>query len=123
MGVAPLAWFLASVLCPAWADSGGADTGDSGLDPATDVDADGWSLGEGDCDDGDPEVNPGRPDVCFDRIDNDCSSLADEGCDNSARLGSLGGGGACTGGSNIAGTATALLAPLCLLVRRRRGAR
>ena len=123
MGLAPWAWIVVLGLGRAWADSGAATTGDSGLDPATDVDGDGWSLGEGDCDDADPAVNPGQPDVCFDEIDNDCSSLADEGCDNSARLGSLGGGGACTGGANIAGTATAVLAPLFVLVRRRRGVR
>ena len=123
MGVVPMAWLLAGGLLPvARADSGaGIDTGL--LDPDTDADEDGWSLGAGDCDDADPLVNPGQTDVCFDQVDNDCTSLADEGCDNSARLGSLGGGGACTGGSNLAGTATALLAPMVLWSRRRRGAR
>lgn len=106
----------------AWADSG-APTADTGPDPDTDDDGDGWSLGDGDCDDANAKVNPGVPDDCFDRIDNDCSSLIDEGCDDSARLGSIRGGGACTGSGGIAGTGTALLFPLVLVSRRRRGDR
>ena len=103
-----------------------ATTADTGLDPDTDADGDGWTLGAGDCADDDPQVNPGRYDLCFDHVDNDCSSLIDEGCDNSARLASLSGGGACTGGGNIAGTQTALVLPLLVLgaagLRRRRTA-
>jgi hypothetical protein len=100
----------------------GTSTADTGPAPDIDSDEDGWTLGAGDCDDANPLVNPGRPDVCFDRLDNDCSSLADEGCDNSARIGSIGGGGACTGDGNIAGTRTALVVPLVLVagLRRRR---
>jgi hypothetical protein len=92
---------------------------DTGPDPDTDSDEDGWTVGEGDCADNEPLQNPGMPEVCFDRVDNDCSSLVDEGCDDSARLGSLGGGGACTGGGNIA---TSLVVPFALLLGRRRSA-
>lgn len=120
-------WAAAALAVTTTGDTGAAPpdghTGaviDTGPDPDTDADGDGWSLGEGDCDDADPLVNPGQPDVCFDRVDNDCSSLVDEGCDDSARLGSLGGGGGCTADSNIAGTGTALVVPFWWFGRRRR---
>jgi hypothetical protein len=115
-------WLAPAAFATGVADTG-APTGDTGPDPATDDDGDGWTIGDGDCDDADRDVNPGERDVCFDGIDNDCTSLADELCDNSARIGSLRGGGACTGGAGIAGTATALFVPLLLVARRRRGAR
>jgi hypothetical protein len=90
---------------------------------AEDADDDGWTVGQGDCDDEKAAINPGKPEVCFDPVDNDCSGFADEQCDDSARLGSLEGGGACTGGGNIAGTGAVLLVPLLLAGRRaRRGA-
>lgn len=85
-----------------------------------DRDEDGWTVGEGDCDDEDPESNPGRVEECFDAADNDCNGFVDEECDDSARLGSLAGGGACTGGSNIAGTTALLVFPGVLLRRRSR---
>ena len=85
---------------------------------AVDDDDDGWTVGQGDCDDGRAAVNPGAPEACYDQVDNDCSGFADEQCDNTARLGSLKGGGACSGGSTVGGTA-ALLAPLALVRRRR----
>ena len=46
------------------------DTGDT--DPNTDYDGDGYTDAEGDCQDGDPTVNPGVPEVPYDGIDNDC---------------------------------------------------
>lgn len=88
-----------------------------------DRDEDGWTVGEGDCDDENEDVNPGRVEVCFDDLDNDCNGFVDELCDDSARLGSLSGGGACTGGSNIAGTTAMLMLPGLGLLRRRRSAR
>ncbi|SEU37220.1 Alpha-tubulin suppressor [Myxococcus fulvus] len=33
-----------------------------------------------DCNDASPYINPGRTDVCFDRIDNDCSGWRDDDC-------------------------------------------
>lgn len=49
-------------------------------DPALDVDGDGWSAEEGDCDDGDPGVNPGVSEICGDARDNNCNGQRDEGC-------------------------------------------
>ena len=43
-----------------------------------DMDADGYTIDEGDCDDNDSEVNPGVPEVC-DGIDNNCDGRVDEG--------------------------------------------
>ena len=40
----------------------------------------GYAPAGGDCDDGDPEVNPGAPELCND-LDYDCSGLADDGDD------------------------------------------
>jgi hypothetical protein len=46
-----------------------------------DNDGDGYTVDEGDCDDNDPEVNPGASEVCDD-IDNNCITGIDEGCDD-----------------------------------------
>ena len=43
-----------------------------------DVDGDGISATAGDCDDSDPEVSPGNPELCDGR-DNDCDDQVDEG--------------------------------------------
>jgi len=62
------------------------------IDEGCDMDSDGWCtgampvngtpdscpLGPGDCDDGDPTLNPGMPEV-KDGIDNNCNGLIDEG--------------------------------------------
>jgi glucose/arabinose dehydrogenase len=42
-----------------------------------DLDGDGVSIAEGDCDDGNPSRHPGVPDLC-DGIDNDCSGAPDD---------------------------------------------
>ncbi len=44
-----------------------------------DDDGDGFSIGEGDCNDYDGWVNPGVDESC-DGIDNNCDGLVDEGC-------------------------------------------
>lgn len=103
------------------------DTGDTGepVGPGFDLDgdSDGWTPRDGDCDDDDPEVNPGVVEVCFDEIDNDCNALSDEECDATARLASLRGGGGCTGGAGVGGTTAALfLLPLVLAPFVRRSA-
>ena len=46
--------------------------------PGTDHDGDGFSLRAGDCDDTNPAIYPGSPDV-QDGLDNDCDGLVDEG--------------------------------------------
>ncbi len=50
-----------------------------GISQCEDIDADedGWTLGEGDCDDSNPDIHPGADDIC-DGIDNDCSGTADD---------------------------------------------
>jgi hypothetical protein len=81
---------------------------DTGLD--ADCDGDGWTPAEGDCDDADRTVRPGRDEVCDDGVDNNCDGLFDEDCEAAARAGQLQGGGGCTGGNNLG--AWLLLAPL-----------
>ncbi|MDH3595176.1 MAG: MopE-related protein, partial [Rhodospirillales bacterium] len=44
---------------------------------AADGDGDGWTVGAGDCDDGDPNVNPDAAEVC-NSIDDDCDASIDE---------------------------------------------
>jgi hypothetical protein len=54
------------------------DSGDTDPDPyAVDDDADGASELDGDCDDSDPTVRPGVPDVC-NGVDDDCDDTRDE---------------------------------------------
>ncbi len=85
-----------------------------------DCDADGFTIEAGDCDDDDETVHPGVKEVCADRKDNDCDGLFDEECDRRAQLGSISGGGGCTGGAGVGGTAMLLMLPLGW---RRRGER
>lgn len=42
-----------------------------------DDDNDGFSPAEGDCNDGDPDINPDARETCDDEIDNDCDRLVD----------------------------------------------
>ena len=44
-----------------------------------DEDGDGWCIAD-ECDDGNPLVNAGIGELCFDEIDNDCDGEVDEGC-------------------------------------------
>jgi hypothetical protein len=57
---------------------GVADEGTDNADNAEDSDADGYSIAEGDCDDGDPAVNPGAAEDDG-GYDDDCDGVADEG--------------------------------------------
>lgn len=88
-----------------------------GVGDDADCDADGFTVGEGDCNDNEATVRPGANDICGDELDNDCDGLFDDGCDRSAHLGNIAGGGGCTGGSGVAGTS---LIVLPLMFRRRR---
>lgn len=51
---------------------------DTDTDAETDDDGDGWSVEEGDCDDGDIYVNPAWDEDTEDGKDNDCDSRTDE---------------------------------------------
>jgi hypothetical protein len=56
------------------------DTGGEVVPPPTDVDNDGWTAKDGDCDDGNASVFPGAYDRPNDGIDEDCAD-ADRTCD------------------------------------------
>jgi hypothetical protein len=55
----------------------------------TDQDGDGFTVEAGDCNDGNPDVHPGAPEVC-NGVDDDCDTQTDEG--------NPGGGAACSTG-------------------------
>jgi len=60
-------------------DTGVTDTGEPAPDPDTaDLDGDGYSVAEGDCNDLDSNRNPGRSEIC-DGVDNNCNDEIDEG--------------------------------------------
>ena len=118
-----LHWIVASlalsVASPAVAACGSEDT--ALFDTASrreDCDSDGWTKGQGDCDDENDAVNPGESEVCEDKLDNDCNGLFDDGCDDASRRGTLLGGSAC--GNSNSGFLWFFL-PLSLI--RRRGPR
>ncbi len=58
-------------------DTGLPDCGcDTGAPDCEDLDGDGWPRSDGDCDDADPEVNPGQTEVCNGK-DDDCDGYID----------------------------------------------
>ena len=64
---------------PGQEDSDGDGVGDACQGPQpVDMDGDGYAAGQ-DCDDMNPMVHPGAPEVC-DALDNDCDGEVDEGC-------------------------------------------
>ncbi len=82
-------FLLFSLLACKGDDKGGDDSSGS----VEDLDGDGYSPDDGDCDDADASVNPGEEDVYCDGVDQDCSgadeddndgdgSLCDDDCDD-----------------------------------------
>ncbi len=53
-----------------------------------DVDGDGYAVGEGDCNDDNPDVYPGAEEAC-DGLDNDCDGGVDTGCPRGPVVGDL----------------------------------
>lgn len=84
--------------------------------PDADCDGDGFSADQGDCDDDDPTVRPGRDEDCSNDVDDNCNGLYNEGCDRSVEQGQLRGGSACDSEAPNG----AWLFPLFFLGRRRR---
>ena len=97
---------LAALLLPGMAAAIDWDTAD--------LDEDGYSKDEGDCADGDPEINPGVREVCDDEIDNDCDLAVDFDDPECTACGACG-----TTATDRAGASAALLVALALLTLRR----
>ncbi|MFN3199056.1 MAG: lectin-like protein [Bradymonadia bacterium] len=48
------------------------------VEDGVDADEDGYTVCQGDCDDGDPEIHPYGSETCGDGVDQDCSGIADD---------------------------------------------
>ncbi len=109
-------WITAATLLAAlaWSGPAAANCNDDVPEADEDCDEDGWSKGQGDCDDVNEIVNPGKVEQCDDFADNDCNGFFDDGCESATQRGTLVGGGACEAGSSAF-----LLLPLLGFARRR----
>ncbi|GDX78770.1 hypothetical protein LBMAG42_05810 [Deltaproteobacteria bacterium] len=63
--------------CPS-SDTGTKDTSVVNGGGGGDEDGDGYKPTEGDCDETNPDINPGAPEIC-DGLDNNCDGIIDEG--------------------------------------------
>ncbi len=79
-----------------------------------DCDGDGWTVADGDCNDGNPDVHPGMAESCATEVDDDCDRLINEGCERDVQWGELG-GGSC-GGERL--MVVGLVLPIGLFRRR-----
>lgn len=87
-------------------------------DTATpDCDGDGYAP-PADCNDHDPNVNPGATEICNNNIDDNCNGIVDSDCYERFQDGTLEGGNSCEGNSK--GWAFLLLLPPVWFRRRRR---
>lgn len=87
MPAARLAWLCS--LLPLLAACGERDpankdpTDDTGSEVQQDLDGDGYTEAEGDCDEANPTVNPGAQEICDDQdVDEDCDGVADNDDDD-----------------------------------------
>ncbi|HSN25197.1 MAG TPA: putative metal-binding motif-containing protein [Kofleriaceae bacterium] len=62
--------------CDGLADENGSDNSPNTTE-TVDMDGDGQSVAQGDCDDTNPMVKKGAPEICGDGLDNDCDGVAD----------------------------------------------
>jgi hypothetical protein len=69
---APILLALLLVACPPPGATGDTDGGDSLPPDNDDRDGDGVGVADGDCDDEDPQVYPGAPEIPYDGADQDC---------------------------------------------------
>ena len=71
-----------NLLVEAWDDQDNIGLANAGLvivdADGLDQDGDGWTVGEGDCDDLDGTANPGLPEVCGNGKDDDCSGVPED---------------------------------------------
>ena len=81
-----------------------------------DMDGDGYSVEDGDCDDNDGWSNPAQAEMC-DNVDNDCDGEVDEGCAES--VAALPKGGTCGCNSTGSPAPWILLLAAAALFRRR----
>jgi len=92
------------------------------IDPEPEVfspDGDGDGYGSDcDCEDGDADIYPGRKEVCFNSIDDNCDSSIDEGCPACAALPGLERSGLAA--SNMVGLFCYLIPAVFIFVLRRR---
>ncbi len=72
-----------------------AGTSCAGEEGAQDADGDGWTVEDGDCDDGDERVHPGAAETWYDGVDQDCDGGSDHDQDGDGRDALTSGGTDC----------------------------